>query len=77
MSAALIVLCLANDTVDVLIPRHDLDLERGPTEIENKYRLKRNENKANLRDLIAATGLVNLLKLDSNHRFFSPRDLEI
>ena len=31
----------------------------------------------NLRDLIAATGLVNLLKLDSNRRFFSPCDLEI
>ena len=28
-------------------------------------------NKANLRDLIAATGLVILLKLDSNCRFFS------
>ena len=35
------------------------------------------KNKANLRDLIAATGLVILLKLDSNHRFFSPCDLEI
>ena len=34
-------------------------------------------NKANLRDLIAATGLEILLKLDSNHRFFSPCDLEI
>ena len=34
-------------------------------------------NKANLRDLKAATGLVILLKLDSNHRFFSPCDLEI
>ena len=34
-------------------------------------------NKANLRDLIAATGLVILFKLDSNHRFFSPCDLEI
>ena len=34
-------------------------------------------NKANLRDLIAATGLVILLKLDSNRRFFSPCDLEI
>ena len=33
--------------------------------------------KANLRDLIAATGLVILLKLDSNRRFFSPCDLEI
>ena len=29
-----------------------------------------NKNKVNLRDLIAATGLVVLLKLDSNHRFF-------
>ena len=28
-------------------------------------------NKANLRVLIAATGLVILLKLDSNHRFFA------
>ena len=34
-------------------------------------------NKANLRDLIAATGLVILLKLDSNHRFFSLCDLQI
>ena len=35
------------------------------------------ENKANLRDLIAATGLVTLLILDSNRRFFSPCDLKI
>ena len=34
-------------------------------------------NKANLRDLIAATGLVILLKLDLNRRFFSPCHLEI
>ena len=34
-------------------------------------------NKTNLRDLIAGTGLVILLKLDSNHRFFSPSDLQI
>ena len=33
--------------------------------------------KANLRDLIAATGLVISLKLDSNHCFFSPCDLQI
>ena len=33
--------------------------------------------KANLRDLIAATGLVILLKLDLNRRFYSPCDLEI
>ena len=32
-------------------------------------------NKANLRDLIAATGLVILLKFDPNHRFFVPCDL--
>ena len=30
-----------------------------------------NVNKANLRDLIAATGLVILLKLDSNRQFFT------
>ena len=34
-------------------------------------------NKANLRDLIAATGLIILHKLDLNHQFFSPCDLEI
>ena len=34
-------------------------------------------NKANLRDLIAATGLVTLLKFDSNRRYFSRCDLEI
>ena len=34
-------------------------------------------NKANLRDLIAATSLVILLKLDSNCRLFSPCDHEI
>ena len=34
-------------------------------------------NKANLSDLIAVTGLVILLKLDSKHRFFSPCDLKI
>ena len=34
-------------------------------------------NKTNLRDLIAATGLVILLKSDSNHQFFSPCALEV
>ena len=34
-------------------------------------------NKAYLRDLIAATSLVILLKFDQNHQLFSPRDLEI
>ena len=35
------------------------------------------ENKSNMRDLIAVIILVILLKLDSNHWFFSPYDLEI
>ena len=39
--------------------------------------LKYYVNKANLRDLIAETCLVIVLKLDLNRRFFSPRDLEI
>ena len=34
-------------------------------------------NKANMRDLIAATGLVILIKLDSNHWFFSQYGIEI
>ena len=34
-------------------------------------------NKANLRDLIAASGLVILFKLDSNNRFLGPHDLEM
>ena len=33
-------------------------------------------DKANLRDLLVATSLVILLKLDSNRRFFCPCDLE-
>ena len=54
------------------------------SELNNKYFSKCPDdfpqlysNKANLRDLIAATGLVILLKLDSNLRFFSPCELEI
>ena len=35
------------------------------------YEMNINENKANLRDLIATTGLIILLKLDSNRRFFA------
>ena len=37
---------------------------------------ERKTNKANLRDLIAATGLVILLKLDSNRRFSAPVTLK-
>ena len=39
--------------------------------------LAKNGNKANLRDLITAAGLVILPKLDSNRRFFTRCDLEI
>ena len=45
--------------------------------ILRRFYRHRYTNKANLRDLIAATGLVILLKLDSNRQFFSPCDLEI
>ena len=41
------------------------------------YHFFKQYHKANLRDLIAATGLVILLKLDKNHRLISPCDLEI
>ena len=44
---------------------------------ESRPAHRMNVNKANLRDLIAMTGLVILLKLDSNRQFFSPCDLEI
>ena len=44
-------------------------------EVSIKFELQ--TNKANLKDLIAATCLVILLKLDSNRPFFSPCDLEI
>ena len=49
----------------------------------NKFKWNLNQNttlfihnKTNLRDLIAATCLVVLLKLDSNHQLISPCDLE-
>ena len=41
------------------------------------YIVSNMENKANLRDLKAATGLLILLKLDLNRWFFSLSDLEI
>ena len=47
------------------------------TILDLRLRTKSDYNKANLRDFIAAIGLVILLKLDWNHRFFSPCDLEI
>ena len=42
-----------------------------------QFYINLNNNKENLRDLIAVTGLVILLKLDSNLWIFSPCDLEI
>ena len=51
------------------------------SELASSFRCNKFEdhicNKANLRDLIAATGLVILLKFDLNCWFFSPCDLEI
>ena len=41
------------------------------------YIWNKKNSKANLRDLIAATGLEILLKLDSNRQFFSSCDLKI
>ena len=49
----------------------------GPGITEGYLKWQLYKNKANLRDLIAATGLVILLKLDLNRRFFSPCDLDI
>ena len=44
--------------------------------VNQSYRYHSHSDKANLRDLLAATSLVVLLKLDSNRRFFCPCDLE-
>ena len=49
----------------------------GNGALRGQWAIKYHCNKANLRDLIAATGLVILLKLDLNRRFFSPCDLDI
>ena len=51
--------------------------ERDFVRLSDAYRMCFLCNKANLSDLIAATGLLILLKLDLNRRFFSPCDLEI
>ena len=59
-----------------LIQRH-LSLAGGVLSHKWNTTSHRVINKANLRDLIAATGLVIVLKFDSNHRFFSPCDVEI
>ena len=59
--------------------RSFISLVKGPRSRQTARRNVKlvNLNKANLRDLIAATGLVILLKLDLNRWFFSPCDLEI
>ena len=53
-------------------------IENGPyrTGTDTLWRSNIWCNKANLRDLIAATGLIILLKLDPNHRFFGLCNLE-
>ena len=54
-----------------------LDLQTSKGEIKLSHFCYQLQNKGNLRDLIAATGLVILLKFYPNHPFFSPCDLEI
>ena len=66
----------------VIIERTSTMLDTPPQDklyrrLQHLWALLHNDDKANLRDLIAATVLVILLKLDSNRRFFSPCDLEI
>ena len=51
--------------------------KQPPPPPPKKKKKQTNKNKANLRDLIAATSVVILLKFDPNHRFFSPCDLAI
>ena len=46
-------------------------------QICRNFSINQRPNKANLRDLIAATSLVILLKLDSNRQFFSLCEIEI
>ena len=53
------------------------DCRFGSHTTETTAKLYADKNKTNLRDLIAATGLVILLKFDPNHRFLSRCDLEI
>ena len=52
-------------------------MDHFKTILTRRWKTRIWKNKANLRDLIAATGLVILLQFDPNHRFFSPCDLEI
>ena len=54
-------------------PLSFIQIPRFMPSLASKYIL----NKANLRNLIAAPGLIILVKLDSNRRFFTPCDLEI
>ena len=65
------------DNSDLTLPLSDVYLNNDADKISWNCMALLSFNKANLRDLIAATGLIILLKLDSNHRFFSPCDLEI
>ena len=53
------------------------NLIKWPTLYRQRFRLCFLINKANLRNLIAATGLIILFKVDSNRRFSSPCDLEM
>ena len=74
------ILCLARSLQNHV---YSTSSERPPVLRDHKvlvvalYRFHCISHKANLRDLIAATGVVILVKLDSNRQFFSPCDLEI
>ena len=70
----------------IAIGEFRLELKSGNAQFRSKFATfvpcdleiwKMTPNEANLRDLTAATGLVIVLKLDSNCRLFSPCDLEI
>ena len=63
--------------LDSRITGHLGDGKEINSNLKHTHAISLEVNKANLRDLIAATGLVILLELDSNHWFFSPCDLEI
>ena len=70
----------------IWLPAFKLELQSSKAQFRSKWAIfvlcdleiwQMTMNKANLRDLIAATGLVILLKLDSKHRFFTPCHLKI
>ena len=69
------LVCFHEQSAEIMRDKSDL---KGWSVVYVQFSREFSEiKKANLRDLIAATGLVIFLKFDPNHRFFSPCDLEI